>query len=108
RVAEEESTGEVLERELGKNVALANERLAAVPPELRHWEWHYLKRKYDGGIFTLYGHTAAVKSVAFSPDGTRLLTGGGGTVKVWDARTGQPLLELKGHTDTVHGVRCTP
>jgi hypothetical protein len=24
-----------------------------VPGELRKWEWHYLHRQYDGGIFTL-------------------------------------------------------
>ena len=38
-------------------------------------------------------------SVSFSPDGTRIVTGSGdGTAKVWDARTGTALLELKGHT----------
>ena len=38
-------------------------------------------------------------SVAFSPDGTRIVTGSDdGTAKVWDARTGTALLELKGHT----------
>ena len=43
-----------------------------------------------------------MRSVAFSPDGTRILTGGeDGTAKVWDARTGTPLLELKAHG---HGV----
>src|SRR5262249_29908068 len=36
--------------------ALAGERLAAVPRELRKWEWHYLNRQYQGGLFTLYGH----------------------------------------------------
>ena len=40
-------------------------------------------------------------SVAFSPDGTRIVTGSRDqTAKVWDARTGTPL-ELKGHTDAV-------
>ena len=36
-------------------------------------------------------------SASFSPDGTRILTGSHDkTAKVWDARTGTPLLELKG------------
>jgi WD40 repeat protein len=44
-------------------------------------------------LLTLKGHTAAVKSVAFSPDCKRLASGGGvwgkdeGVVKVWDAQT---------------------
>jgi WD40 repeat protein len=43
--------------------------------------------------------------VAFSPDGTRIVTGSfDGTAKVWDAGTGTPLLELKGHTGPVHSV----
>ncbi len=47
-----------------------------------------------------------MKSAAFSPDGTRIVTGSGdGTAKVWDARTGTPLLELKGHTGGVWARR---
>ena len=37
--------------------------------------------------------------MAFSPDGTRIVTGSEDeTARVWDARTGTALLELKGHT----------
>ncbi|HSL06680.1 MAG TPA: hypothetical protein VK887_01740, partial [Pseudonocardiaceae bacterium] len=40
----------------------------------------------------LTSHTGGVRSVAYSPDGTRLLTGGDdGAVRVWDATTGQPM-----------------
>jgi len=39
---------------------------------------------------TLRGHSGAVESVAWSPDGTRLATGSqDGTAKVWDALSGQ-------------------
>jgi len=38
-------------------------------------------------IVELRGHRSFVWSVAFSPDGTRLVSGSGdGTVRVWDAR----------------------
>ncbi|KAF8965937.1 hypothetical protein BDZ97DRAFT_740307 [Flammula alnicola] len=50
-----------------------------------------------------------VMSVAFSPDGTRIVSGGGdddeGTIRVWDARTGDTVAgSFKGHTDWVRSV----
>jgi len=91
------------------NPVVARERLEAVPPDLRRWEWHYLTRQYQGGIFTLNGHTGWVMGVAFSPDGTRLATGSADqTARLWDARTAQFLLELKGHTGWVTSVAFSP
>lgn len=47
-------------------------------------------------------HRGDVFSAAFSPDGTRIVTANGdATASVWDGRTGQRLMELKGHTYTV-------
>jgi WD40 repeat protein len=91
---------------------LAQEKLARVPAEpyqLRRFEWHYLKRQFEGGIFTLSGHIGPVISVAFSPDDTRLATASyDKTARLWDARTGAPLRELKGHTDQVMSVAFSP
>ena len=44
---------------------------------------------------TLKGHTDFVSSVAFSPDGQRIVTGSGDkTAKVWDAGRDKKLLTL--------------
>ena len=48
-------------------------------------------------------------SVAFSPDGKRLASASrDGTVKVWDAATGQEIRTLKGHTGFVTSVAFSP
>jgi WD40 repeat protein len=52
---------------------------------------------------------AHVMSVAFSPDGMRLATGSRDkTMRLWDVRTGQPLLECKGHTHHVMSAAFRP
>jgi WD40 repeat protein len=44
-------------------------------------------------------HTGDVPSVAFSPDGSRVLTGSGdATARLWDAATGKVVAALEGHT----------
>jgi WD40 repeat protein len=50
-----------------------------------------------GGVRNLTGHLAPVSSVAFSPDGKLLLTGGqAGEMKLWDVATGTPRTTLWG------------
>ena len=54
---------------------------------------------------TLKGHTDRVDSVAFSPDGRRLVSSGHDqTIRLWDLASGQDLLTLKGHSGWVRSV----
>ncbi len=55
------------------------------------------------------GHRYWVYSVAFSPDGQRIVTGSDDkTARVWNARTGQLLVELQDHTSSVNSVAYSP
>ncbi|MEH2014569.1 WD40 repeat domain-containing protein, partial [Nostoc sp.] len=58
---------------------------------------------------TLEGHSSAVSSVVFSPDGQRLASASGdNTIKLWDAATGKPLQTLSGHSSWVNSVVFSP
>jgi WD40 repeat protein len=55
------------------------------------------------------GHEGSVSSVAFSPDGARVLTGlFDNTVRLWDAATGKELRAFKGHERSVFSVAFSP
>ncbi len=59
---------------------------------------------------TLRGHSDGVISVAFSPDGKRIVLGSNdGTIKVWDVSTGTELMTLVvGNGDDVFSVAFSP
>ncbi|MCK9898104.1 WD40 repeat domain-containing protein, partial [Frankia sp. AgB32] len=58
---------------------------------------------------TLTGHTSTVLSVAVTPDGQQIISGGDddGTVRVWNRDTGTEHTTLTGHTGTVLSVAVT-
>jgi WD40 repeat protein/serine/threonine protein kinase len=96
-------------------------RLAGVFPDNTVNVWDAQTGQHT---LTLKGHTAAVTSMAFSPDSKRLASSGGGSrrpgggfgisqgdrgeLKVWDAQTGKELLAPQVHGGPVHSVAFSP
>ncbi|NET30511.1 MAG: NACHT domain-containing protein [Cyanothece sp. SIO1E1] len=79
----------------------SNAYFASAHPDhvIRLWaanENRYLKR--------LKGHDDWVWTMAFSPGGEFLASGGDGQVRLWQTTTGQCLLTRPGHTDVVRSV----
>ncbi len=68
----------------------------------------------DESVRRFEGHTSSVKAVAFSPDGTQILSGGGYpvgrdfTLRLWDVETGEELRRFEGHQRFVMGVSFSP
>ena len=64
-------------------------------------------------LATLPGEAEEVRSVAFSPDGTRLAAAGGlpaqkGEVKIWDVAARKLLTTINGHKDCIYAVAFSP
>jgi WD40 repeat protein len=59
--------------------------------------------------FHTAGHTDRVNSVGFSPDGQRIASAGeDGTIRIWDAQKGRPILSLKDHRGPVTCLCFSP
>ncbi len=71
------------------------------------------------GLRRFEGHAERVRAVSFSPDGRRVLTGGGreadlgsfstdNSVRLWDLATAKEIRRFEGHEGYVHTVQFSP
>lgn len=78
-------------------------------PDFRGWEWYYLNGLCHRDLLTIRADSNGVWSVAWSPDGRRLVTGSDdGVVKIWDAASGRALTNFQGHAGPVLAVAWSP
>jgi WD40 repeat protein/tRNA A-37 threonylcarbamoyl transferase component Bud32 len=88
--------------------ALMNQQLGLPSPR-----GHHPIKLWDSStgqeLLSLKGHAYRLSSMAFSPDGQRLASGGfDQTVKLWDGSTGQELRTFEGHEGLVTAVAFSP
>ena len=78
-------------------------------PDLRGFEWYYLRRLCRSELLEFDGHTAEVSSVAYSPDGKHIASAAlDGTVKIWAGDTGLEVVKLAGHSLAAFAVAYRP
>ena len=66
-------------------------------------------RESEALIRTLEGHTGVVNACAYSPDGARVVSASSdGTLKLWDAETGQEICTFDGHSSWVYACAFSP
>ena len=84
---------------------LSRERNARAARDAEELNAFQQARAADSQLLALSGHAGSLKTVAYSPDGRRLVTASAdATARIWDALTGRQLLVLAGHADRVRSA----
>lgn len=104
----EESLARADESAKRAEAALENGDLRSAARHVRdaRWQVPYLPSTLPKHVVRVLGesrlrHADRVNAVAYSPDGTKLVTASrDGTAKVWDLGNGRELLTYRGHRDT--------
>jgi NB-ARC domain/Domain of unknown function (DUF4062)/WD domain, G-beta repeat len=95
-------------REAGRDGGPETAELETLLRDRRWLAAQSLQLAGDSG-HVLSGHTARVRAVAISPDGSWLASGdAGGTIRVWIAVDGSARSSLTGHTGAVNALAISP
>lgn len=90
-------------------LAEARRWILSAPEPMRNWEWRHLSSLLDDSLRTIEVNKEGLMTVAVSPDGSRIATGGNDAlVKIWDAATGKELASLAGHSAPIFTVAFSP
>jgi WD40 repeat protein/tRNA A-37 threonylcarbamoyl transferase component Bud32 len=82
---------------------------AGIQEDPRGWEWYYLNALCHQESITFRGHTGAVRSVAWSPDGQAIVSAGDDCVlRIWSLVDRKEVKIWKGHSVAVCSVRWNP
>ncbi len=96
-----DSTARLWDAETGRFLSELRAPQQSQPKDQQKTEWQRVIESM--GYNTK--HTDIVLDAAFSPDGKRVVTASSDdTARVWDAETGQSLVELRGHTGLVRNA----
>ncbi|HEY7415828.1 MAG TPA: WD40 repeat domain-containing serine/threonine-protein kinase, partial [Ktedonobacteraceae bacterium] len=75
------------------------------PTATERWSNHVVEK----AILFYAGHSVRVGTLAWSPDGRSIASGGSdGTIHVWDARTGGAIFIYKGHSGDINALAWSP
>lgn len=90
------------------DVVAARHWLEEAPAAHRGWEWDHLWRELDRSGLVVTGGEGPVTDLQVSPDGRLLAVCAGNDVVLRDARTGDAIAVLAGHTKPCWNARFSP